>query len=363
MNILIFGLSITSSWGNGHATTYRALIRELHQAGHAITFYERDVPWYANQRDLPDPPFCKTVLYQSLEELNQYYDDVFSADAIIIGSYVPEGVPLGTLLTAQFEVPVAFYDIDTPVTIRKMVNHDYEYLSPDLIARYDLYLSFSGGPILEKLQAIYGSRRAVPLYCSVDTHLYYPDVSDKKWKLGYMGTYSDDRQPTVEKLLIEPARELKQQRFVIAGPGYNTENWPENITYIPHLPPEQHRDFYNQQCFTLNVTRQDMIEAGYSPSVRLFEAAACGTPVISDSWEGLNSFFVPGKEILTADSSIDINFYLSELSQEEGVKIGQRARQLILTRHTAAHRARELIEYLKELSKNKTNEHPISAKN
>ena len=95
LDIVILGLSITSSWGNGHATTFSGLVRELDKKGHTVTFLERDVPWYASNRDLPDPPFCKTILYSSLEELkaSEYEDLVKQADLVIVGSYVPDGVP------------------------------------------------------------------------------------------------------------------------------------------------------------------------------------------------------------------------------------------------------------------------------
>ena len=358
MTLVILGLSLTSSWGNGHATTYRGLVRELVAQGHEVLFLERDVPWYAGQRDLPNPPYGRTILYGSLEELKDCYEaKVSEADAVIVGSYVPEGVAVGEWVVATARGTTAFYDIDTPVTLAKLARGDFEYLTPSLIERYDLYLSFSGGPTLRRLEKEYGSPKALPLYCSFDPDLYYPERRETAWDLGYMGTYSDDRQPTLAALLIESARRSPESRFCVAGPKYPLDiDWPDNVERIEHLPPAEHRKFYNSQRFTLNVTRDDMIRAGYSPSVRLFEAAACATPIISDQWEGLDTFFEIGKEILVARTTEETITILEKTGDEERLAIGERARARVLAEHTAAHRAAELAEYLREA--NSTIRHP-----
>ncbi|WP_347158498.1 CgeB family protein [Pontibacter chitinilyticus] len=351
MNIVILGLSITSSWGNGHATTFRGLVRELNNQGHDVLFLERDVPWYANSRDLPDPEYCQTELYASLDDLKaRFTEQVREADMVIIGSYVPEGVLVGEWVCKTAQGIKAFYDIDTPVTLAKLEREDYEYLHPNLIPKYDLYLSFTGGPTLDLLERKYGSPMARALYCSFDPTLYYPEFQDVKWDLGYLGTYSDDRQPPLEKLMLDAARQWEGGRFVVAGPQYpESIKWPANTQYIHHLPPAEHRKFYNSQRYTQNITRADMIKAGYSPSVRLFEAAACGTPIISDYWDGLNSIFKIGSEILVSRSAKDTLCFLREICKSERKMIGERARKKVLSQHTAAHRAKELISYAEEL--------------
>jgi spore maturation protein CgeB len=349
--IVILGLSITSSWGNGHATTYRGLIREMVGRGHDVLFLERDVPWYAAQRDLPRPPHGRTVLYRDLPELRSSHEgDVRDADLVIVGSYVPEGVAVGEWVTRTAGGSTAFYDIDTPVTLAKLARGDEEYLSAALIPRYHLYLSFTGGPTLERLEREYGSPMARPLYCSVDPELYRPVSTRRVWDLGYMGTYSADRQPGLERLLLEPARCWPSGRFTVAGPQYPAAvAWPRNVRRIDHLPPAEHRQFYNAQRFTLNLTRADMAAAGWSPSVRLFEAAACGTPIISDSWPGLERLLVPGRELLVAHRTAEVLEYVRDLSESERRLIGERARRRVLAEHTAAHRAAELEGYLLEL--------------
>ncbi|ALI98295.1 CgeB family protein [Rufibacter tibetensis] len=352
LNIVILGLSITSSWGNGHATTFRGLVRELRNRGHHILFLERDVPWYASNRDLPNPEYCQTELYQSLEDLQaRFAEQVRDADFVLVGSYVPEGVTVGEWAIQTAKGVTGFYDIDTPVTLAKLAREDYEYLHPRLIPQYDMYLSFTGGPTLEKLEKEFGSPMARPLYCSFDPELYFPEPQEEKvWDLGYLGTYSDDRQPPLEKLMLDAAREWPIGSFVVAGPQYpDSIQWPENCEYIHHLPPAEHRKFYNRQRFTQNITRADMIKAGYSPSVRLFEAAACGTPIISDYWDGLNELFEFGKEILVSYSAEDTLNFLIHLPENDRTSIAERTRQKVLTYHTAAHRAQELESYILEV--------------
>jgi spore maturation protein CgeB len=354
LNITILGLSITSSWGNGHATTFRAIIKELYKAGHQVTFLERDVPWYASNRDLANPDFCKLFLYQDLNDLkNQYSAYVKSADLVIVGSYVPEGVEVGTWVCKEAKGIKAFYDIDTPVTLAKLERKDYEYLSPELIPAYDLYLSFTGGPTLSLLENKYGSPCARALYCSVDPELYFPEAIEKTYDLGYLGTYSADRQPPLERLLFDAARQWGAGRFAVAGPQYpETIQWLTNIRYIHHLPPAEHRKFYNAQRFTLNITRADMIRAGYSPSVRLFEAAACGVPIISDYWEGLETIFELDTEIFVSHSGTETLDYLMSMNEAERVTVGERARNRIRSAHTASHRAQELVSYSQEVKSN-----------
>ena len=244
----------------------------------------------------------------------------------------------------------AFYDIDTPVTLAKLDTGGAEYLAPRQIPKYDLYLSFTGGPTLERLQRSYGARLARPLYCSVDPDLYQPDrVHRRRHDVGYLGTYSADRQPVLDRLLLDAARQQPSARFIVAGPQYpDGIAWPENVQRIVHLAPAKHRAFYNGLRYTLNVTRDDMVRAGYSPSVRLFEAAACGTPIISDTWPGLDEFFEPGVEILLARDARDTLTYINDIPNAQRRAIGRRARNRVLAGHTAARRAEELESFVRE---------------
>ncbi len=348
MRIVVLGLSITSSWGNGHATNFRALISELDRRGHDVLFLERDVPWYATQRDLPRPPWGETVLYGSLEELRRTHGAaVRDADAVIVGSYVPEGVAVGEWVVATARGVPVFYDIDTPVTLAALRRRDCAYLTGELVRGYRLYLSFTGGPVPARIEEELGSPCARAFHCLVDPDAYPVLDVPRRWDLGYLGTYSDDRQPALERLLLEPARREPRLRCVVAGPQYPDDvAWPPNVERIEHLAPADHPAFYAAQRFTVNVTRAAMVMTGWSPSVRLFEAAACAAPVISDDWDGLEAFFVPGSEILVALDAHEVLLALANTSEDTRRAIGQRARRRVLAEHTAEHRAGELEAHL-----------------
>jgi spore maturation protein CgeB len=348
--IVFIGLSLSSSWGNGHATTYRALLRGLAAIGETVLFLERDVPWYAGSRDLPDPDFCELQFYSSVEELAQRFRmRIARAKAVIVGSYVPDGINVLDLVLEQARGLKAFYDIDTPITVSKLRSGDSEYLSGDQVPGFDLYFSFTGGPMLGELESRFSAKRAVPLYCSFDPDRYHVSEPDARFRceLSYMGTYAPDRQPKLHELLLQPARDLPDRSFIVAGPQYPSDiRWPKNVRHIVHVEPKFHPPFYSSSRFTLNLTRKDMVEAGYSPSVRLFEAAGCGAAMISDVWPGIETFFAPGKEILLADSSSEVVSYLTALGPKEVCNIGRRAQERVLAEHSAEKRAIQFEEFV-----------------
>lgn len=347
LSCVFLGLSITSSWGNGHATTYRGLLKELSKLGYTATFLERDVPWYASHREFEGLPYCAVKLYSSLDELKDRFADLIrTADVVVVGSYVPDGIAVGEWVTATARGLTAFYDIDTPVTLSNLKTGRCEYLSAALCPKYDLYLSFTGGPTLDFIERKLGSSCARALYCSVDPALYYPEPAPERWEVAYLGTYAPDRQPAIENLLFEIAHDEPNSRFVVAGPQYpETVSWPPNIDRIEHLPASEHRRFYNAQRFTLNLTRRDMIRSGYSPSVRLFEAGACGVPILTDEWPGLDAFYELFSEILPVRTSADMTSYI-RMPNDQRLEIADRARRRTLRFHTASVRARQFEAYV-----------------
>jgi spore maturation protein CgeB len=349
LTIVVIGLSVTSSWGNGHATTYRALIEALARRGHHVTFLERDAPWYRDHRDLTKPSAWSVELYHSLKDIPLRFGKMLrEADLVVIGSYVPNGIAISEWITTHARGLTAFYDIDTPVTLANL-DQGLDYLSAAMIPRFDLYLSFAGGPVPDMIEESYGSPLARVLYCSADTDIYAPQRAEQKWALGYLGTYSEDRQPVLEQLLLSPARILPSEQFVVAGAQYPGEvAWPANVARIEHLSPKHHPEFYAAQRFTLNATRADMRALGFSPSVRLFEAAAFGTPVISDRWPGIETVFEPSREILLASNPRDVVEILRDMPEDHRRSIAESARRRVLADHTSVHRARQLETYYTE---------------
>lgn len=344
MQISIIGLSLSSSWGNGHATTYRSLIKGLRRRGHDVSFYERTESWYAAHRDLER---CSYLHFYgtAAELLYRWHAELKASDVIIIGSYVLESSMLIRELKPSRAL-LAFYDIDTPVTIAQVRKDRCAYLELGLLPEFDLYLSFSGGTVLDELRHL-GAQRPVPFYCSVDPDVHAPVEVPTSIDLGYLGTWSEDRQALLTQLLLEPAQRWNDGRFAVAGPQYpDAGEWPRNVHHVSHLPPREHAGFYCSQRFTLNLTRADMRRMGYSPSVRLFEAACCGTPIISDDWCGLDEVFRTGTEILIAHDGNEVLEYVREMDEDERAAIGAAARSRVLASHTGEQRAAELEAYV-----------------
>ncbi len=346
MKIVIFGLSITSSWGNGHATTFRALARALHARGHKVVFFEKNVEWYASNRDLPEPDFCELNLYTSwMDVLPLVRRELASSDVAMVGSYFPDGIAAVEAMLDSTATVRTFYDIDTPITLATLRERgSTDYIRADQLAALDVYFSFTGGPILAELESRFGVRRAAPLYCSFDPERYHSHPRSQRFAcaMSYMGTYAPDRQPKLEESLFGAAKALPQMQFIVAGPQYpKGVGWPPNVRHIVHLNPRWHPHLYSSSRLTLNLTRRDMVMAGYSPSVRLFEAAACGAAIVSDNWPGLDLFLKPGREILLPASAGEIVRYLNDMDDSELRAIGLAAQERVLAEHTSRQRAKE----------------------
>jgi spore maturation protein CgeB len=345
MKIVVFGLTISSSWGNGHATLWRGLCRALAARGHRVVFYEQDVPYYAMNRDLAEVPGGELVLYAEWQDIRtRAARDVRDADVAMVTSYCPHGLEATELVLAAKRPLHVFYDLDTPVTLSRLSRGEaITYIGPRGLADFDLVLSYTGGAALDRLQADLGATRVAPLYGHVDSDVHRPVepiprfVSD----FSYLGTYAEDRQAALEALFIEPARRRPERRFLIGGAQYPQDfPWTLNIFFVRHLPPPEHPAFFASSRLTLNVTRQAMAEMGWCPSGRLFEAAACGVPILSDSWEGLDTFFEPGRDILVGRTSEDAVAAL-DVSDAELKRIAASARERVLAEHTSGRRARD----------------------
>lgn len=351
MKLVVFGLSISSSWGNGHATLWRGLARALGARGHHVVFFERDVPYYASHRDLAEMPGGgRLVLYPSWEAvLPLACTELVDADVAMLTSYCPDGVAASALALDSTAKARVFYDLDTPITLERLRRGEtVPYLPPTGLGDFDLVLSYTGGASLDALVAELGAKRVAPLYGSVDPAVHLPVRPRPQYAadLSYLGTYASDRQQALTALFVEPARRRPERRFVIGGAQYPQEfPWAPNIWFVRHLPPAEHPAFYSSSRLTLNVTRAPMAEIGFCPSGRLFEAAACGAPVLSDSWDGLGEFFTPGEEILVAGSADEATAAL-DLQDDQLARIGRAARERALTCHTAERRAEELEDAL-----------------
>jgi spore maturation protein CgeB len=346
MHIVIFGLSISSSWGNGHATLWRALVKAMLRRGHTVNFYEKDVPYYAAERDLHAlPEGAKLRLYSSFEEVCQEAErDLNNADLAMCTSFCPDGPAASNLIAMSRAAVRAFYDLDSPVTLDALNDGVVAYLPPTGLADFDVVLSYTGGRAVEELKHRLGAKRVEPLYGSVDpeNHFPVPPLKEFRGDLSYLGTYAEDRQEVLERLFLSPARQLPRSRFLIGGAQYPEDfPWTDNIAFARHVPPPLHSAFFCSCRVTLNITRGVMARYGYCPSGRLFEAAACRVPLMTDSWEGLERFFEPGVEVLPVKNTQEAIEALS-LSDAELLAVASAARERVLAEHTGMHRVLEL---------------------
>jgi spore maturation protein CgeB len=353
VKIVLFGLTISSSWGNGHATPYRAILRALNRMGHETCFYEKDVEYYRARRDFESCDYCRLVLYEDWESIrHNALQEAASADAVITASYLPEGRRINDDVLDLSRPLRVFYDLDTPITLRSIEQAEggVDYLRHDQIAAFDLVLSFAGGRTLTELEQNYGARLARPLYGCVDPDDYCRVKASPEFAcdLSYMATYAPDRQAKVEELFLEPARRNPGKAFVLAGSMYPREHaWPENVRRIEHIAPQDHSRFYSSSRITLNTTRQEMARNGWCPSGRFFEAAACGTPLVSDWWEGLDWFFDVVRDIRVVARAEHVEQALS-MPDDELRALASHARQRTLDDHTGQVRARQLLAYFEE---------------
>lgn len=346
LHIVIFGLTVSSSWGNGHATLWRGLLHAMSRRRYRVTFYERDVSYYSTTRDGWQPPPGVTLrFYGSLSDIRtEAMLTLDSADIGLVTSYCPNGPEVARLVLDSRAALRVFYDLDTPVTLDMLgKGAPVEYLPEDGLSAFDLVLSYTGGRAIDELQDRLGARVVAPLYGWVDpqTHTRVSPREEFRSCLSYLGTYAADRQTMLEELFVTPARQLSDQRFLIGGAQYpEAFPWSNNIFFVRHMPPVLHPAFFSSSRATLNVTRKAMASYGFCPSGRIFEAAACATPLISDSWAGLDNFLTPGVEILTASAHEDVLEALS-LCDYELERIGLAARERVISHHTAEHRLAE----------------------
>jgi spore maturation protein CgeB len=346
VKLVIFGLSVSSSWGNGHATLWRGLLRALAKKGHRAVFFEKDVPYYAKHRDLERGDGYDVVLYPAFDDVSdRARRELETADVAMVTSYCPDAQRASDLVLAARGRRV-FYDLDTPITLDALERGEkVAYLPEQGLGEFDLVLSYTGGAALDALVSKLGTRRVAPLYGSVDLDAHHPcePRADYRCDLSYLGTYAKDRHAAVQTLFLDVAARV-DQRFLLGGPMYPDDMpRPKNLTWLPHVPPREHPAFYSSSRATLNVTRGAMARMGYCPSGRLFEAAACGVPIVSDDWPGLDEFFDPASEILVARTSDDVVDAL-RMPREDLAAIARRARERTCSEHTAGHRAAELVE-------------------
>lgn len=349
LDLVVIGRSLTSTRGNGHTTFHRALVGALVSCGHRVLFLQGDPR--GEPADLAPIPRADLATYGSVDDLEgRFRDRIRAADAVLVGSSTLGGADLGHWVNDVAEGTTVFVDIDAPITLRRLENGELPHPERGLIRRYDIHLSVAGGPALRTLEHAYGCGTARAFLPMVDPRELRPIRADApRWHLGYLGAYRPERASRLERLLLGPARQDGALSACLAGAGYQDDvAWPSNVERLGHLPAPERSRFYARQRFALHVTDDARALGTWSPCVGLFEAAACGVPVISDPWDGLDYFFRPGAEIFVAETAEDVLRIVHDTDESEARMVGERARRRVLGRDTSEHRVRQLEQHLQD---------------
>ena len=353
LHIAFFGSSLVSAYWNGAATYYRGIVRALHERGHRVTFYEPDAYDRQQNRDIADPDYATVVVYEATEEAAHRCLTQAAAQADIIIKASGVGV-LDELLEREVlrlqtdDRLVVFWDVDAPATLDR-VHHDPADPFRALIPHYDLALTYGGGqPVIDAYEAL-GARQCVPIYNALDTATHHPVAPEARFAcdLAFLGNRLPDREARVEEFFLRPAVNTPGQTFLIGGSGWGDKPMPANVRYVGHVYTADHNAFNCTPKAVLNISRESMARYGFSPATRVFEAAGAGACIITDYWEGIDTFFAPGQEILVARDGAEVAAIMAELTAEQAHAIGQAAYRQVLAAHTYGHRIEQLEQLLR----------------
>jgi spore maturation protein CgeB len=352
MNIAFFGSSLVSAYWNGAATYYRGIIRNLHERGHRVTFYEPDAYGRQQHRDIDDPDWAKVVVYagEGEEGVHSCLEAARGADLVVKASGVgvfDELLEREALALKGPSTLVVFWDVDAPATLDRIEqNPDDPFRA--LIPQYDLVFTYGGGQPVVRAYEAWGARECVPIYNALDPETHHPVASDPRFEglLGFLGNRLPDREARVEEFFLRAAAELPEHRFLLGGNGWDGKPMTPNVAYLGHVYTRDHNAFNCTPQAVLNVNRESMARYGFSPPTRVFEAAGAGACLITDDWVGIELFLEPGREVLVARDGAEVAEHLRSLTPERAREIGQAALRRVLAEHTYAHRAEQVERLL-----------------
>ncbi|MGH9475866.1 MAG: CgeB family protein [Terriglobales bacterium] len=356
MRVTAFGSSLTSAYWNGAATYYRGIYKNLHRLGYEITFAEPDIGERQQHRDLPpDPGYASCPLYRNRSELDELLRQARQSDLIIkhsgIGAedrYLEEAVlEAAAAAPAGARPRVVYWDVDAPATLAE-IEMDPQHPLRRLLPAYDFVFTYGGGPPVLRRYRQLGARACYPIYNGLDPETHYPVPEQIAWqsRLTFLGHRLPDREDRVRHFFLGAAARLPRAQFLLAGAGWRDLKLPANVRGIGFVPPSEHNALNVSARFILNLNRDAMAAAGFSPPTRLFEAAGAGAAIITDTWPGISLFFEPGREILLAAGPGDIAAHLESVSAQQAAALGQRARERVLAEHTYERRAQRVHELL-----------------
>lgn len=347
LTIAFFGSSLVSSCRNSAASYYCGLIRSLHKLGHRVTFFEPDISGRKLQRDLPDPGWAKVVLYPATEEgVFNSLESAQSFNLIIkagnIGIF-DELLEREVLRMKNERSQVVFWDSDAPATLKRIKENPDDPFKT-LIPKYDLILTLGGGEPIVKDYLSWGAADCIPIYDALDPETYFPVSTDHRLiaDLSFLGNRLPSYEKRINDYFFSAAEKLPEMKFILAGSGWKAKKKQENIQYLGRLSPTGYNTFNCSATAVLNISCGHLAGKGVFPSRRIFEAAGAGGCIISDGWDGIDTFFEPGKEMFVAASGGEVAEIVKTLTPGAAAVVGTRALARVRAEHTYAHRARQL---------------------
>ena len=352
MKIAFYGSSLLSSYWNGAATYYRGILKALAAHGHQITFYEPDAFDRQSNRDIEPPEYATSVVYPATEEgLRSVLAEARHADVVVkasgVGVFDAELIA-GIVDHARPDALKIFWDVDAAATLDE-IRADPAHPVRAALPQLDLVLTYGGGPpVVEAYEAL-GAARCIPIYNAVDPDTHHPVAPDDRFAcdLAFLGNRLPDREARVEQFFLAAAAALPEQSFLIGGSGWHDKHMPANVRHLGHVGTADHNAFNCTPRAVLNIARDSMAAVGFSPATRVFEAAGAGACLITDYWEGIEQFLIPGEEVLVARTGQDVADLLADLTTERARAIGEAARRRVLAEHTYELRARQVDDLLR----------------
>jgi spore maturation protein CgeB len=339
LKIAFYGSSLLSSYWNGAATYYRGILRALAARGYDITFYEPDAFDRQQHRDIDPPEWARSVVYPATDEgLRSVLAQAGAADIVVkangVGVYDRELLE-GIIARARPDALKIFWDVDAAATLDEMradPDHPVTRALPDL----DLVLTYGGGPPVIDAYEAFGAAACIPVYNALDPTTHFPVAPDDRFAcdLAFLGNRLPDREARVEEFFLRPAAALPERTFLVGGNGWETKAMPANVRHRGHVYTAEHNAFNCTPKAVLNVARDSMASVGFSPATRVFEAAGAAACLITDAWEGIEHFLVPGVEVLVARDGRDVADHMAALTPERARTIGCAALARVRADHT-----------------------------
>jgi spore maturation protein CgeB len=352
MRIFVFGSSLTSSYWNGAATYYRGIYKNLAQLGFRISFAEPDAYDRQQHRDNEDFSYAEVIVYQSPRDIEALLKKASRADLVIKHSGLgvdDAGLEERLLKCKSADTQVAFWDVDAPATLARVEGNATDPFRA-LIPEYDYIFTYGGGPPVVGHYLALGARACHPIYNALDPDTHHPvrPQPERACDLVFVGNRLPDRERRVEEFFLAAAERAPEFRFVLGGEGWAGRVLPANVRYIGHVGTGDHNRVNCSARMVLNINRELMAKVGFSPPTRVFEAAGAGACLITDHWEGIETFFAPGREILVARSASEVADLLRTVDNRVAGEIGRAMRKRALLEHTYALRALQVREILRQ---------------